>query len=227
MNRLSIKKIIGWGIIGLCLAFYLYSLFLKNGLLHGMILLMLGISVGAILVLAFSFILPSDKKESEELSPEEQLDSTVNLINKLGGDIRKEGDRYTIEYQTRKVEENERTKQERISFIELYKQRLRSMEYEAHNQYVPENHNQYIPDGDYSNLKGYDPDGRCINNDLQISSHNIAQTEVFVNLNNIIDNYKNNVATAEDVIKVANEVNLYLSEHPHPHDAIRRYFSSI
>jgi hypothetical protein len=87
--------------------------------------------------------------------------------------------------------------------------------------------NQYVPDGDYSNLKGYDPDGRCINNDLQISSHNIAQTEVFVNLNNIIDNYKNNVATAEDVIKVANEVNLYLSEHPHPHDAIRRYFSSI
>ena len=158
MNRLSIKKIIGLGIIGLCLAFYLYSLFLKNGLLHGMILLMLGVSVGAILVLAFSFILPSDKKESEELSPEEQLNSTVNLINKLGGDIRKEGDRYTMEYQTRKVEENERTKQERISFIELYKQRLRGMEYEAHNQYVPENHNQYIPDGDYSSLKGYDPD---------------------------------------------------------------------
>jgi hypothetical protein len=79
--------------------------------------------------------------------------------------------------------------------------------------------NQYVPDGDYSNLKGYDPDG-VVNTDydIQIINRNTATTDVFRKLDNVIGNYMSNDATAEDVAEVANEVNKYLFEHPHPHE---------
>lgn len=45
-------------------------------------------------------------------------------------------------------------------------------------------------------------------------------TDVFDRLDNVLGNYAEGKATAEDVVKAAYEVNQYLNEHPHSHNAI-------
>jgi hypothetical protein len=45
-------------------------------------------------------------------------------------------------------------------------------------------------------------------------------TYVFDKLDNVLGNYMDDLATAEDVVMVAKMVNDYLLEHAHPHDII-------
>lgn len=43
-------------------------------------------------------------------------------------------------------------------------------------------------------------------------------TDVFDRLDNVIGNYMDGKATAEDVVAIASQVNKYLIMNPHPHD---------
>jgi hypothetical protein len=46
------------------------------------------------------------------------------------------------------------------------------------------------------------------------------KTDVFDRLDNVLGNYQDGKATAEDVMEVADEVNNYLKENPHPNDVL-------
>ncbi len=46
-------------------------------------------------------------------------------------------------------------------------------------------------------------------------------TRVFDELDNVLGNYAEGKATAEDVVKCAKAVNDYLFEHPHPDDCFQ------
>lgn len=48
----------------------------------------------------------------------------------------------------------------------------------------------------------------------------MKKTYVFDHLDNILGNYEEGIATAEDVVTVALKVRKYLFENPHPHDIL-------